>query len=82
MGLGTCDLLLVTWDLRLGIGLDNKSVYFSFSENYNNRVWKNQIISKKMERNLLVTEERKVKNTKEKGGDHESVKSNRVAPVE
>ena len=35
-----------------------------------------------MERNLLVTEERKGKNTKEKDGDHESVKSNRVAPVE
>jgi len=48
----------------------------SFSENYNNRVWKNQILSKKKERNMLdfETEEKALEK------DSEKLKSNKIAP--
>ena len=57
----------------------------SFSENYNNRVWKNQILSKKKERNLLSYDETEVKTfetEKKPDKDQETMKNNKVAPAE
>ena len=57
----------------------------SFSENYNNRVWKNQILSKKKERNLLSYDETEVKTfetDKKQDKDQETMKNNKVAPAE
>ena len=57
----------------------------SFSENYNNRVWKNQILSKKKERNLLSYDETEVKTfetEKKQDKDQETMKNNKVAPAE
>ena len=57
----------------------------SFSENYNNRVWKNQILSKKKERNLLSYDETEVKTfetEKKSDKDQETMKNNKVAPAE
>ena len=57
----------------------------SFSENYNNRVWKNQILSKKKERNLLSYDETEVKTfetDKKPDKDQETMKNNKVAPAE
>ena len=60
-------------------------ILLSFSENYNNRVWKNQILSKKKERNLLSYDETEVKTfetDKKQDKDQETMKNNKVAPAE
>ena len=53
----------------------------SFSENYNNRVWKTQILTKKRERNLLGIDEDDVKQI-ENQTEAKDFRTNKVAPEE